>query len=117
MQDGLVKAHSDEVDLWDCAFQVNQKNRQKVLDTGVKNVHAFIIGYASSIWFGDFASMGESTKVRYNPREYSTFIVADTGKPCFTANSARLDSKGIRASFVPSYFEDELGNVTTKQYS
>lgn len=46
-QNGLVKAHSDEVNLFDCNFLVNEKNRQKVIKEKRKNVHAFVKGY---IW-------------------------------------------------------------------
>jgi len=46
-QNGLVKAHSDEVNLFDCEFLVNEKNRQKVIKQKRKNVHAFVKGY---IW-------------------------------------------------------------------
>ena len=46
-QNGLVKAHSDEVNLFDCEFLVNEKNRQKVIKEKRKNVHAFVKGY---IW-------------------------------------------------------------------
>tara|TARA_B100001564_G_C20653113_1_gene677847 strand:- start:995 stop:1369 length:375 start_codon:yes stop_codon:yes gene_type:complete len=46
-QNGLVKAHSDEINLFDCDFLVNEKNRQKVIKEKRKNVHAFVKGY---IW-------------------------------------------------------------------
>ena len=41
-QNGLVKAHSDEINLFDCKFLVNEKDRQRVIKTNRKNVHAFV---------------------------------------------------------------------------
>jgi hypothetical protein len=46
-QNGLVKAYSDEINLFDCKFLVNQSNRHRVIKTKRKNVHAFVRGY---IW-------------------------------------------------------------------
>ena len=46
-QNGLVKAYSDEINLFNCKFLVNQSNRHRVIKTKRKNVHAFVIGY---IW-------------------------------------------------------------------
>ena len=44
-QDGLTKAHTNEINMWDCKFQVNAKGRQRVLNEQRKNVHAGIKGY------------------------------------------------------------------------
>ena len=30
-QDGLVKAHTTDIELWDCAFHVNKTGRERVL--------------------------------------------------------------------------------------
>ena len=48
-QDGLVKAHADKLEMWDCSFQVNQKGREKVLKEKRKNVHAGILGRIDNI--------------------------------------------------------------------
>ncbi len=39
-----VIAHSESLVLKDAVFQVSQKGRQRVLDTGVRNVHAGVTG-------------------------------------------------------------------------
>ena len=44
-QDGLVKAHTHDLEMWNCAFQVNAKGRAKVLEEKRKNVHAGVKGY------------------------------------------------------------------------
>ena len=50
-QDGLVKAHTKELILWDCLFQVNSKGRERVLEERQKNVHAGIIGRIDDLEF------------------------------------------------------------------
>tara|TARA_Y100001937_G_scaffold125523_2_gene192553 strand:- start:11667 stop:12041 length:375 start_codon:yes stop_codon:yes gene_type:complete len=60
-QNGLVKAHSDEINLFDCKFLVNEKDRQRVIKTNRKNVHAFVVGH---IWDTPFDL---SRQVKYNP--------------------------------------------------
>ena len=44
-QDGLVKAHTTDIELWDCAFRVNKAGRERVLKEKRKKVHAGISGY------------------------------------------------------------------------
>jgi|TARA_R110000765_G_scaffold351300_1_gene441284 hypothetical protein len=61
-QNGLVKAHSDEINLYNCEFLVNENNRQKVIKEKRKNVHAFVKGY---IWTG--ANQNLDRRVCYNP--------------------------------------------------
>ena len=41
---GLVLCHADSITLNDVTFEVNEKDRQRVLSTGVKNVHAYVVG-------------------------------------------------------------------------
>ena len=71
-QDGLVKAHTEEVRMWDCAFQVNAKGRAKVLEEKRKNVHAGIKGYLDDFHGVDPADLGK--EVTYNPYKYDSFV-------------------------------------------
>ena len=41
---GLVLCHADNITLNDVTFKVEEKKRQQVLSTGVKNVHAYVVG-------------------------------------------------------------------------
>ena len=120
-QDGLVKGHATELYLWDCAFQVNKKGRERVLAEKRKNVHAYVIGYLteahniSSNW--DAINPPETQeRVNYNPYLYETFVRTETKAPCFTALNVRADETGLTASFVPCYSEDIEGNVTLTEY-
>ena len=116
-QDGLVKAHADKVDLWDCAFQVDKSGRERTLSEGRKNVHAFVIGYISEKFFGEFSYIhNDAVKVRYNPKISGTFFIAETKKPCFSALAVRLDGNGIQASFHNKVEEDMFDKLTITQY-
>lgn len=61
-QNGLVKAHSDDIHLYNCEFLVNEKNRLKVIKEKRKNVHAFVKGH---IWTG--ANQNLDRRACYNP--------------------------------------------------
>jgi hypothetical protein len=85
-QDGLVKAHATEVNLWDCAFQVNAKGRQKVLEEQRKNVHAGIKGYIDELHL----SLPNPIEVTYNPYKYDSFVDKDTEYPIYYSGFATL---------------------------
>ena len=87
-QDGLVKAHTTEVNLWDCAFQVNAKGRQKVLEEQRKNVHAGIKGYIDELHL----SLPNPIEVTYNPYKYSSFVNKHTEEAVDTAHVAVLST-------------------------
>lgn len=79
-QDGLVKAHTEEVRMWDCAFQVNAKGRQKVLDEQRKNVHAGIKGYIDND-----QQVPSGVEVTYNPYKYDSFVDKATELPIYSS--------------------------------
>ena len=92
-QDGLVKAHVDNLSLFDCSFRVNAKGRAKVLEEKRKNVHAGISGYIDLSWDLDSVSReGQRTKLAmYNPYKYKSFVrVDDDSQPVFWSSTARL---------------------------
>ena len=92
-QDGLVKAHTTEIDLWDCAFQVNANLRQKVLKEKRKNVHAFVIGYIDCLGQSELSVVDQ--EVTYNPYKYKTFVNKETEKPVFNTSYAKLSAKRV----------------------
>ena len=81
-QNGLVKAHSDEVNLFDCNFLVNEKNRQKVIKEKRKNVHAFVKGY---IWNTPFV-MVHNGIASYNPYANNYFYDVNNLTPIHNAH-------------------------------
>jgi len=85
-QDGLVKAHADDINLWDCSFRVNAKGRAKVLEEQRKNVHAGVIGYIDE----NETPMTVGTAVTYNPYKYASFVEKSTEEPVFWRGHASL---------------------------
>jgi len=93
-QDGLVKAHTKSINLWDCSFRVNAKGRAKVLEEKRKNVHAGIVGYIDE----NETAMTFGTAVTYNPYKYSTFVEKDTEDPVIWRGFASLDHNTVLAA-------------------
>ena len=103
-QDGLVKAHTTDLCLFDCSFRVNAKGRAKVLKERRKNVHAGISGYIDTPWVMN--ALAVQTKfsniklAKYNPYKYSTFVRDDDdSKPVFWSSSVRMTKDKVH--FVP----------------
>jgi hypothetical protein len=79
-QNGLVKAHSDEINLYDCSFLVNEKNRLKVIKEKRKNVHAFVRGY---IWDTPLNLIRQAS---YNPYARNSFYDKKDGSSVYKAH-------------------------------
>lgn len=67
----LVVAHADELVLHNAAFISNQAGQQRVKETGVKNVHAYIEGSYNNL---DFLPIIHDRKVHYNPFQSHLFF-------------------------------------------
>jgi len=79
----LVKHRPDCIVLSNPVFLVAKAGRQKVIDSGVKNVHARVKGYALADheykeWM-DYVKQGSTKleRVRYNPFKNETFMIGD----------------------------------------
>ena len=92
-QDGLVKAHTDKINLWDCAFRVNARGRQKVLDEQRKNVHAGINGYIDEFDL----DLPNTVEVTYNPYKYDSFVDKATESPIYSMDNAKLTHNKVTA--------------------
>lgn len=83
---GLVIRYPTSVWLWNAVFVVRPAGRRKVLQTGRKNVHAFVRGEdhhcpVSTIETHEEAvARGRRIEVTYNPRKYETFVNKATGE-------------------------------------
>ena len=104
-QDGLVKAHTHDVSLFDCSFRVNQKGREKVLEEKRKNVHAGLSGY----YVKSVPVPVISFDVTYNPYKYETFVNTEDYEPQEWSEYAYLERQGhsptIEAIFTRKYFQ------------
>jgi len=97
-QAGLVKAHTAEVELWDCAFQVNSRGRKKVLEEKRKNVHAGIKGYIDE---DPIASYDNGIEVTYNPYKYETFVYKSSENPIYASHSVKLSHNKVLVDYGP----------------
>ena len=102
-QDGLVKMHTTDINLFDCSFRVNAKGRAKVLEEQRKNVHAGISGYIVDTFptfdkpiYADHSYPADSLKWKramYNPYKYASFVRADDdSKPVYWSSSVRMET-------------------------
>jgi len=68
-----VVAHSESLLLKNATFKVSQKGRERVVKTGVRNVHAGVVG---DLVFDpqEFPKEMPSTVVRYNPFRSNQFL-------------------------------------------
>jgi hypothetical protein len=100
-QGSLVVAHAERLCLRDVTFKVNEKNRQKVIKTKQKNVHAFIEGFYDTSGMGTVASKNDlPVKVYYNPYKTSTFINKESNNTLKGAAFVIADKNGVKASYT-----------------
>ena len=99
-QDGLVKAHTHDLEMWDCAFYVNAKGRAKVLEEKRKNVHAGIKGYIDEHGVSDieYPLRDLWSAVTYNPYKYDSFVDKTTEKPVYYSQFSKLSQKQVLAA-------------------
>lgn len=97
-QNGLVKAHTDNVTLYNVMMKVNQRGRERTIREQRKNVHAGISGYLSAKFFSDVwddISEDELIEITYNPYKYSSFVDKAMKKPRWFACIAKLNKKSV----------------------
>lgn len=88
---GRVVAHATRITVRDVTFKVSAAGRAKVLATGHKNVHAFVVGTYDPEIAGAF--LDTDTEVTYNPRKYETFVDKRTGEKLTAAASALVSDR------------------------
>lgn len=105
MQRGIVVAHAKEIGLVDVRFVVREGGRQRVLATGTKNVHAFVVGrLVPSLLHASCndleTSRAEWRRARYNPRVCGAFVDCSlgdgSGNQLERARAAILGPEGLR---------------------
>ena len=89
---GLVLGYSESVLLSGVAFKVSEAGRQRVLQTGRKNVHAFCEGRYEGT---EQARVAMQDAVSYNPRKNQTFVRTFDGSPIHYCRVAHVGYHGI----------------------
>jgi len=74
-QSGTVMFHTNYLAMKNCDFVVNPGGRLKVLETGQKNVHAYVKGVIvnpTECYKGHLPFQWD--QITYNPKKYETFV-------------------------------------------
>lgn len=69
---GLVLGYASEVTLRDVTTHIDKTKRKKVLESGVKDRHAFIVGYVESLEFVELEK-----DIYYKPQCVTDFVDAE----------------------------------------
>lgn len=104
---GKTVGHVRGLLLEDCQFTVQPSGNRKVIETGKKDVHAFVSGTIKTIWTEDDVPAWKGLEVKYNPhkgmRSFCSYEPSEVGnffcgeeldftKPIFEAKKVFLDS-------------------------
>tara|TARA_R100000388_G_scaffold93486_1_gene78282 strand:- start:74 stop:442 length:369 start_codon:yes stop_codon:yes gene_type:complete len=100
---GKVIAWGNRVTIEDPEYIVREKGRQKVLEEGRKNVHAFVRGTLSDIDIFNQECLLMPREVTYNPYKYDSFVDGSTYKPVKKSKWARLIKKDNEKPRIFSY--------------
>lgn len=100
--------YTSMLELVDVVFCVREGGRQATLNSGVKNVHAWVTGQAvpTADVLVPFAQWREA---KYNPRKAAHFYDAETLEPLTTASAACI--AGNKVYYVPSSVEAPRASV------
>ena len=100
---GKVIAWGNRVTIENPEYVVREKGRQKVLEEGRKNVHAFVRGTLSDIDIFNQECLSLPKEVTYNPYKYDSFVDGNTYQPVKKSKWARLIKKGNDKPRILSY--------------
>lgn len=99
---GIVVSHKPKVHIQEPEFVVQEAGRERVRETGLKNVHAFVRGEWNA---REKVLSGEP--VTYNPFEYDQFVHEETGEPVESAELASVTTSGVWAKGLSYYGDNE----------
>lgn len=95
---GRVVAHATHVYLSNVTFRVSKAGRTRVLDTGRKNVHAFVVGNLINEFKPECTDC-----VKYNPYQNDCFFQERTKMPIFNAPRVAMCIVGDRPSVIADW--------------
>jgi hypothetical protein len=103
MQNGRVVGRVHNILLTDVRFVVREAGRQKVLQEGRKNVHAFAKGKIAGSAMGiDKNGPDLPVRVSYNPYKADHFVCGDKDQayPVLGARAVLINKRGISAAYL-----------------
>ena len=89
-----VIKHVSCIHLKNCVFHINERGRRRVIESGVKNVHAYI---NAENYDYDIPNMPDLIKVVYNPFKFNNFIALSDNRsqPIFHAEDVYCMHDGV----------------------
>ena len=102
MRRGHVIAHRKRILLSNVSFRVREIGRRRVIASGQKNVHAFVVGHLTGNKgaFGiDRNGKDLPVKIFYDPYYKGAFTTAD-GTPVHHARAVLLNEHGMSACYL-----------------
>jgi hypothetical protein len=107
MRNGRVIARRHRVLLTAARFVVNQAGRRRVIQSGRKNVHAFVVGEwvrrpDSAFGTDETDTRPLGMRIVYNPYKMSAFQT-ECGNDVKAARGVLLNENGISATYIDLY--------------
>lgn len=90
---GRVIEVVERVCIEDATFIVGEKGRERVRESGTKNVHACVRGE----WTDATVDSDEAVAITYNPKRFDSFVTRNDYRPVATAERAEVTYDGVRA--------------------
>lgn len=87
---GKVISHTPAITLRNAKFVVREGGRQRVLQEGKKNVHAFVKGELVS-----YDSTEHARSATYNPYRFASFVDRETFEPVHEASLVSINGRQI----------------------
>lgn len=93
---GTTIRYASYVSLTAAEFRVHERGRQRCIQDGVRNVHAWVIGCPAVVWEGGQPGITPDWKrAVYDPWKGGTFVDAETLKPVHQAETVNLIGKHV----------------------
>jgi len=101
----LVVAYKNNFMLADCTFKVSETGRNRVVQEGKKNVHAFIYGrlIESGMGLSDMDTKNLPAKISYNPYKNESFVcenLTTTPIKIAGADCVKFNDKIVSAAYL-----------------
>lgn len=94
---GQKIAYGSDVLLTGARFVVHERGRQRCLEYGVRNVHAWVVGEEVQRWSGalPLESLGGYRRAVYNPWKGGAFVDAETFTAVYEARVVMISGKTV----------------------
>jgi hypothetical protein len=93
-------AYASDIVLENVTFKVHEAGRRRCLESGQRNVHAWVVGTEKVRWFGGRTDRPWSTvpgwrRALYDPFKGGSFVDSETLEPVASASAAIISGKFV----------------------